>query len=135
MLIPKKTIPSLAVSMLALTGCGGNGGTSGTGGGPGGTGGAGATGGAGGNGGNGISAAFEAFCMRRAECSYYPFEDCITYFTEVILPSSNLDPDCQALVTYFECGSRLTCEEILVFETGCENEYNAAIGTCVLTMP
>ncbi|MBW2551557.1 MAG: hypothetical protein JRE73_12520, partial [Deltaproteobacteria bacterium] len=95
---PKKTIPKLAVAMLALTGCGGDGGTGGTGG----TAGNGGTGG--GDGGN-FDASLSAFCMNVASCFGYTAQECTNYYNNVMPNYYDIDSECEAaLISYFDCG-------------------------------
>ena len=126
MLTPKKTIPSLAVSMLALTSCGGDGGNSGT-------------GGTGGNGGNSLSGALQAFCMNFVECRSELFDtvqDCLDYYNNDIFPYYNIEnADCEAaFLSYFNCGAALPCEEIMPMSNRCADEFDAFVQICVLGM-
>lgn len=131
MLNPKKTIPKLAVAMLALTGCSGDG----DGGGGGGTGGMG-TGGSGGDGGNGgaggvasdFDASLSAFCMNVAPCFNETVQSCTSYYMAV--NDYNANPQCEArLITYFDCGAANTCDQLLV-QGVCDDEYYAAWDVC-----
>ena len=123
---PKKTIPKLAVALLALTGCSGDGG-----GGTGGTGTAG-NGGAGGAGGAGGGAAdFEAslteFCMNAAPCFDYTAQTCINYYNAV--NNYNDNAQCTAAqITYFDCGATKTCSQL--FQGACDDEYSALWTVC-----
>jgi hypothetical protein len=111
---PKKTIPKLAVAMLALTGCGGDDGN--------GTGGTGGTGG--GDGGN-FDASLNAFCMNVAPCYGYTAQECIDYYNNDLPNKYNVDGECEAaLISYFECGASKTCNEVLA--GACDDEYYAA---------
>ena len=115
---PKKTIPKLAVAMLALTGCGGDGGNGGGGNGGGGDGGTG-----GGDGGN-FDASLNAFCMKVASCYGYPAQECVDYYNNVLPDYYNIDSECEAaLISYFDCGASNTCGQI---DAGaCDDEYYA----------
>lgn len=111
---PKKTIPKLAVSMLALTGCSGDGG--------GGNGGA-----AGGDGAN-FDASLNAFCANVAPCFDYTAQSCTNYYNAV--NNYNDDAQCTAAqITYFDCGATKTCNQILV-QGVCDDEYNALWAVC-----
>jgi len=102
--------------MFALTGCGDDGG--------GGTGGSGASGGSGGSGGGNFDASLNAFCMNAAPCFGYTVQACINYYNEVMPIYYDIDSDCEAaLLTYFECGTPKTCDELLA--GACDNEYDA----------
>ena len=127
MLTPKKTIPSLAVTMLALTGCGGDAATNGTGG-------SGATGGAGGNGGGGLANALSTFCMKVAGCyENYTVEECTNYYDTVFPP--NLDSNCEAaIISYFNCGTALSCEELMMYSNSCDDEFDAITAACANIM-
>lgn len=124
---PKKTIPKLAVAMLALTGCSGDGG-----GGNGGAGGIGGAGGAGGNGGAGgggadFDASLTAYCMK-ATCFEYSVQACNDYYNAV--NDYNANANCTALlISYFDCGATKTCDQLL-YTDACLNEYNAAWAVC-----
>ncbi|MBW1757911.1 MAG: hypothetical protein JRG67_04735 [Deltaproteobacteria bacterium] len=114
---PKKTIPKLAVAMLALTGCGGDGGTGGTGG----TAGNGGTGG--GDGGN-FDASLSAFCMNVASCFGYTAQECTNYYNNVMPNYYDIDSECEAaLISYFDCGASKTCNEVLA--GACDDLYDA----------
>ena len=124
---PKKTIPKLAVAMLALTGCGGDGG-----GGNGGAGGIGGAGGAPGNGGAGgggadFDASLNAYCMK-APCFDYTAEVCIDYYNALNVYNDNAN--CTALlISYFDCGATKTCNQL--FQGDCDVEYYAADAACI----
>jgi len=118
---PKKTIPKLAVAMLALTGCGGDGGNGGGGSGGNGMGGDGGTGG--GDGGN-FDASLNAFCMNAAPCFGYTAQECTNYYNNVMPNYYNIDSECEAgLISYFDCGASKTCNEVL--SGACDDEYYA----------
>ncbi len=131
MLRPKKTIPKLAVAVLALTGCGGDGNN-----GTGGSGGSGATGGTGGNGGNALSNALQAFCMKIVDCysDLYPdytVQDCVDLYNNGYLANYNLDANCEgAIVSYFNCGTALSCNEIMADSNSCDDEFYAIFDAC-----
>jgi hypothetical protein len=127
---PKKTIPKLAVAMLALTGCSGDGGDGGGGSAGNGMGGNGGEG-MGGNGGQAVdfSASLNAFCQNVAPCPQYqlPVQGCINYYNEV--NQYNADANCTAaLLTYFDCGATNTCDDIYYY--ACLAEYNALWAVC-----
>ncbi len=136
MFTPKKTIPKLAVAMLALTGCGGDGNN-----GTGGSGGSGASGGTGGNGGNGLSSSLQAFCMKIVDCYQeiypdYTVQDCVNFYNNGYLANYNLDANCEgALVSYFNCGTGLTCDEIMANSNSCDDEFDAIFDICEPVMP
>jgi len=116
---PKKTIPKLAVAMLALTGCGDDNG---------GNGGEGGNGGGGGTGGTApdFTASLDAFCMNVAPCFDYTAAACTAYY--VAVNNYNNSSSCTAaLISYFDCGATKTCNEILV-DGACDDEYYAAWG-------
>ena len=118
---PKKTIPKLAVAMLALTGCGGDGGNGDGGNGGNGMGGNGGTGG--GDGGN-FDASLNAFCMNAAPCFGYTAQECTNYYNNVMPDYYNIDSQCEAaLISYFDCGASKTCNEVL--RGACDDEYYA----------
>ena len=155
MLRPKKFIPSLAIAMMALSGCGddgggnagGNGGAGGTGG-TGGSGGDGGTAGGGGDGGSGatgggaanvcttIDGALEAFCstavIRCGDGGEIDVQDCVELYQEEIQLYYPLDdPDCvDALVALYCCGSNLSCEDFDV-GSGCDAEFDLVYAECV----
>lgn len=146
MLSPKKTIPSLAAAVLALTGCGGDSSPNGTGGSGanggtggsaanGGTGGSGANGGTGGNGGNGLADALNAFCMRVADCyAEYTAQDCIDYYNTIF--PSELSAACQAaIISYFDCGIELSCDELAMYSNSCDDVFDAIGTACADFMP
>jgi len=94
MLGPKKKIPSLVGATLALTGCGGgdDGPTTLTG------------------------KAFNAFCMKVAEC--YPddpyAEECFGYVASYDLAGKYFSNECDVFfASYLNCFSDLTCEEFM----------------------
>lgn len=96
---PKKTIPKLAVAMLALTGCGGDGdnGDGGTGGGDGGD----------------FDASLNAFCMNTAACWDGTVQGCVNYYENTMPIYYDIDAECEAaLISYFDCGAPKTCAEI-----------------------
>jgi hypothetical protein len=123
---PKKTIPKLAVAMLALTGCSGDGaGGNGGAGGIGGAGGAGGNGGAGGGGAD-FNASLNAYCMK-APCFDVTAQYCIDYYNDV--NNYNNNAQCTALlISYFDCGATKTCDQLLA--GACDNEYYAAWAVC-----
>lgn len=117
---PKKTIPKLAVAMLALTGCGGDGGNGGAGTGGNGMGGTGGTGG--GDGGN-FDASLAAFCVSWP-CFNLTVAGCINYYTEVMPINYDIDAECEAaLLSYFDCGASKSCNEVLA--GACDDLYDA----------
>lgn len=125
MLRPKKTIPSLTVAMLALTGCGGDG--------NGGDGGNGGTGGTGGNGGDGLEASLQAFCMNGVECTNggTTVDACIDYYNSLIA-EYNVTPTCEAaLISYFDCAAALSCSEFVMDPNSCTDEYYAIFDDCL----
>jgi len=149
MLRPKKTIPTLVVGAMALSGCvydsrpPGTGGTSGSGGaGTGGTGGAGGMGGgAGGMGGmagtggvggaagtggtgGGIDDAINAWCMKYAECyAQYTYDDCLAYSGAAF---AGVNPLCESeLLSYLNCGSALDCQDFYQYNPSCADEFDA----------
>ena len=143
MLRPKKFIPSLAIAMMALSGCGDDGG-GGDGGaaGDGGTGGGGAAGGEGGGNGGARNVctdpdeAVEAFC-RTFETICSPggtqedVDECVAYTNYDLEPLRLDEPECvEALTTYFCCISNQDCEDIRV-EVGCDDEATEFYDTCV----
>ena len=117
---PKKTIPKLAVAMLALTGCGDDNG---------GNGGEGGNGGGGGTGGTApdFAASLDAFCMNIAPCSdYFTVAGCTAYY--VAVNNYNNSSSCTAaLISYFDCSATKTCEEIF-YDYACLDEYNVVWG-------
>ena len=126
---PKKTIPKLAVAVLALTGCsdsGGGGGSAGAG--PGGAGGDGGAGGAGGMAPD-FSASLNAFCMNVAPDCFpnYSAQDCINYYNA--FNDFNDSAECtSALISYFDCGASKTCNQIFAGE--CDAEFYATFDVC-----
>ena len=111
---PKKTIPKLAVAMLALTGCGDDDGN-----------GAG-TGGAGGGGAD-FDASLNAYCMNAAPCFDYTAETCINYYNAV--NNYNDNAQCTAAqITYFDCGATKACNQL--FQGACDDEYSALWTVC-----
>lgn len=91
MLRPKKTIPSLVGATLAMTGCGGGDGPTTL-----------------------TGQAFNAFCMKVAEC--YPgdpyVEECFDYVGYYDLVGKYFSNECDAFfASYLNCFSSLTCEE------------------------
>lgn len=132
MLIPKKTIPSLAAATLALTGLGcgdttdsGTGGTSATGG----TSGTGGASGVGGSSGGDLANAISQFCMRRVECMLdEDLQYCISVYEYLF---SDGDAACQAAaISYFECGLALPCDQIGLDSNACDPEFNNADDVC-----
>ena len=134
MLDPKKVIPKLAVAALALTGCGGDGGTPPVG--TGGTGGAGGTGGTGGTGGgNGsLTASLQAFCVKLVECFpgyYQSAEQCTNYLINYYGFDGEVSAACEAAaISYFDCGTQLSCPELDAYSNSCEDEFGAAVQAC-----
>ena len=112
MLTPKKMIPSLAVAMLPLTGCGGDGGGSSTGG--------------------TLDDALQAFCMKLVDCfpRYYTMQGCLNYYDSVF--PDNISSNCEAaLVSYFNCGTALSCSELDTYSNSCDDEFNNAYDICI----
>jgi len=118
MLTPKKTIPSLAVTMLALTGCGSNGGDG--------------AGGSGGSGGSSLEASIRAFCMNAVECfTGYTLDECINYYNSLVT-DYNLTPACEAAaISYLDCGAALSCAEFSSDDNSCSDEFDAIDEHCV----
>jgi hypothetical protein len=133
MLVPKKTIPKLAVAALALTGCGGDGNGGGAAGNSG-TGGAAGSGGSAGSGGGSasIEASIEAFCMKLVECNYYVNTSvCVAYLTYYYGLDDELTAECEsAAISYFDCGTLLTCAELGAMSNSCDDEFIAAAQAC-----
>jgi hypothetical protein len=138
MLTPKKAIPTLAVAVLALTGCGDS--TPSGGGGSAGTGGTGGTAGMGGGGGTGgslpdaLANALRSFCMNVLACdsqtTYASVDDCAETYAADYASYILGNPNCEVAVTAFlECGGDLNCNDFLM-ETGCDDEYAAAATAC-----
>jgi len=133
MLTPKKTIPSLAMAMLALTGCGSdaNSGAGGSGA-SGGAGGTGGSGGTAGTGGDGLAASIRAFCMTAVECfPGYTLNECINYYNSLV-SDYVVTPACEAAAaSYFNCGSELSCAELDASQNSCDDEFDAIFEVCV----
>ena len=144
---PRRVIPKLAVAALALTGCGetgspndfggsgGSGGTSGTGG-SGGTGGMSGTGGSGGTNGT-LAASLEAFCMKLVDCFpdspyYSTTEGCVSVLTADYGLDGPISSECEAAaISYFQCGTPLTCQELANPDgNSCDDEFAAAGAAC-----
>lgn len=117
MLKPKKSIPTLTVTMLALTGCGGDGN--------------GGSGGSGGSGGDGLDASLRAFCMKAVQCEVgQAVDDCVNYYNSLIA-QYNVTPACEAaVISYFDCGAALSCNEFLMNVNSCTDEYYAIFDVC-----
>ena len=143
---PKKIIPQLAIAMLALTGCGdgdtdtGDAGTD-AGNGDAGTGGTGGTAGTGGTGGNGtpgtdLNGALGAWCMTLAGCFpespyYQPTNYCVDYHLNWYGLNGDISAACQtAAISYFECGTGLSCEQLGMYNNDCNPQWYAADDTC-----
>ncbi len=128
---PKKAIPTLAVGVLALAGCGGdsNGGAAGSGG----SSGSGGTSGTGGSTGD-LQSALNSWCMKLVDCfpGYYAgVQDCVNYISEYYGIIGNLSPACEAAAaSYFDCGSMLSCAELDMFSNDCDDEFDAASEAC-----
>jgi len=132
MLRPKQMIPKLAVAMLALTGCGGdaNSGAPVSGG----------SNGSGGSGGNGISDnlanALNSWCMKLVDCykeAYpdYTVQECIAYATDQYGLDTGISAACDAAAaSYFECGTNLMCDQLMMLYNDCDPEFNAAGDAC-----
>lgn len=142
MLTPKKVIPSLAVAILALTGCGS---TTDAPGGSGGSGGAAGTGGSGGSGGTGgsipegLANSLRGWCMNYVDTcgfTYYSsVDECVSeifeYYSQFI-PNID-DPSCQAaLMSYADCGAALSCQELDMLNNSCDDQYYAIDEPCGL---
>jgi hypothetical protein len=140
MLTPKKVIPSLAVAILALTGCGS---TTDAPGGSGGSGGAAGTGGSGGSGGTGgsipegLANSLRGWCMNYVDTcgfTYYgSVDECVSeifeYYSQFI-PNID-DPSCQAaLMSYLDCGAALSCQELDMLNNSCDDQYYASAEPC-----
>jgi hypothetical protein len=112
MLRPKKTIPSLAVTTLALTGCGD-----------------------GDDSGGAYAGALRDFCMKGQECfPEYTVDECIDFY-ESLISEYNVTPSCEeALISYFSCGAALSCEELGMENNSCTDEYNAIFDDCLLNV-
>jgi hypothetical protein len=109
MLRPKRTIPSLVVAALALTGCGHDNEDPAAGG-------AGGTAGAGGAPGSMTAEAAAAFCMKVGECyPNTPYEQyCRDYTAGLDLLAGYFSTECDAfLASYFTCLAELSCEEYM----------------------
>ena len=123
MLRPKKMIPKLTVAMLALTGCGGD-----------------TNNGSGGSGGNGISDnltnALNSWCMKLVDCyseAYpdYTVQECIAYATDQYGLDTGISAACDAAAaSYFECGTNLMCDQLMMLYNDCDPEFNAAGDAC-----
>lgn len=91
---PKKTIPSLAGAILALTSCGGEGGSTR----------------------NTLTGkAYEAFCLKVANCNpdASPEDYCPEYTQEYDFVAQYLTSDCDALfASYFSCLATLDCQTL-----------------------
>ena len=122
---PKRAIPTLAVGALTLAGCGGDS--------NGGSGGSGGTAGAGGGTGD-LESALNAWCMKLVDCfpGYYDgVQECVNYVSEYYGIIGNISPACEAAaVSYFDCGARLSCEELDMSSNDCDDEFNAAGDVC-----
>lgn len=140
MLNPKKVIPALAASVLAIAGCsssdGNTGGMSGTGG-SGGTGGSAGTGGTAGMGGgptDGLANALNAFCMKLVECfpnDYNNAEECTAAISQYYGLDGAVTPECNmAAISYFDCGTALSCAELEAESNSCDDEATAAEQAC-----
>lgn len=111
MINPKKTIPKLAGAFVALTGaqaCGDDGATR-----------------------EQVDAAIDAFCMKIANCDIgYTMQECTQYYTALV-NSSRATPECYgAIVSYANCLSGLSCEQIDAGSTACYDVYEPVYDRC-----
>jgi hypothetical protein len=116
---PKQMIPKLAVATLALTGCGGDGDK--------------AT--AGGISDN-LTNALNSWCMKLVDCyseAYpdYTVQECIAYATDQYGLDTGISAACDAAAaSYFECGTNLMCDQLMMLYNDCDPEFNAAGDAC-----
>jgi hypothetical protein len=116
---PKQMIPKLAVATLALTGCGGDGDK--------------AT--AGGISDN-LANALNSWCMKLVDCyseDYpdYTVQECIAYATDQYGLDTGISAACDAAAaSYFECGTNLMCDQLMMLYNDCDPEFNAAGDAC-----
>jgi hypothetical protein len=129
-------IPKLAAAALVLTGCGSDGGnTAGTGGtaGSGGSGGSAGTGGTGGIGGA-LAESLEAFCVKLVECfpAYYDStQECVAYLSAYYPIGGGVSATCEAaIVSYLDCGTQLSCDELYAYSNSCDDEFDAVYPAC-----
>jgi hypothetical protein len=137
---PKKVIPTLAASVLAIAGCAsGDGdpiGTAGSGGsaGTGGSAGSGGTAGMGGGPTDGLTNALNAFCMKLVECfpgDYADADACADYISQYYGLDGAVTPECNmAAISYFDCGADLSCAALDMDSNSCDDEANAAEQAC-----
>lgn len=115
MFTPKKAIPPLGVAVVALTGCGGDGDNGGTG---------------------ALRDALQAFCMKIVDCysAMYPdytVQDCVNFYNDERLANYNIDASCEAAaISYFNCGTGLSCQEIMADSNSCDDEFYAIFDAC-----
>jgi len=138
---PKKVIPTLAASVLAIAGCasgdGDPGGTAGSGGstGTGGSAGSGGTAGMGGGPTDGLTNALNAFCLKYVECfpnDYNNADECAATISQYYGLDGTVSAECNsAAISYFDCGAALSCAELDMESTSCDPQGTAAEQACV----
>jgi hypothetical protein len=104
----KKQIPKLAVAALALTGCTDDGG------------------------GGDLASSLLAFCMNVDSCYVGTTTgECIDTFYNNYRPYIDLDADCEAaLISYLDCGTKLSCPEMMATNNRCDPLFDAAVDEC-----
>jgi hypothetical protein len=137
---PKKAIPTLAASVLAIAGCAsgdgdpfgsaGSGGTAGTGG----SAGSGGTAGTGGGPTDGLTNALNAFCMKLVDCfpgDYADADECAMFISQYYGIDGAVSAECNnAAISYFDCATPLSCAELDLESNSCDAQATAAEQAC-----
>jgi len=86
-------------------------------------------------GGNGsLTASLQAFCVKLVECFpgyYQSAEQCTNYLINYYGFDGEVSAACEAAaISYFDCGTQLSCPELDAYSNSCEDEFGAAVQAC-----
>ena len=113
MINPKKTIPKLVGAIIALTGaqaCGDDAATATR---------------------EQVNSAIDAFCMKVVSCNLgVTMQECTDYY-QMLADGSNDTPQCfGAFVSYANCLTDLSCDQLAAESTACEGLYDPVYNAC-----
>ena len=78
-----------------------------------------------------LQASFLAYCARVMECNAsFTQQQCDDFYNRIASGSQDLPACAEAMISYFDCGTALSCPELNMFNTPCDPQYYDAVDIC-----